>query len=82
VDPATGHLDLSPDDDLGPDYTLEKVWERRFTPLSVSRISRVVAIAGGPATPPSTASVRTKHSPAELEKIRGQYLENFIKHLP
>jgi hypothetical protein len=82
VDPATGHLDLSPDDDLGPDYTLEKVWERRFTPLSVSRISRVVAIAGGPATPPSTVSVRAKHSPAELEKIRGQYLENFIKHLP
>ena len=82
VDPATGLLSLPKDDDLGPDYTLEKVWERRFTPLSVSRISRVVAIAAGPTAAPKVAPAATKHSPEELEKIRGQYLDNFIKHLP
>ena len=82
VDPATGRLSLPEGDDLGPDYTLEKVWERRFTPLSVSRISRVVAITDGPTTTPRIAPAEVKHSPDELEKIRAQYLDNFIKHLP
>jgi hypothetical protein len=82
VDPVTGHLSLPKEDDLGPDYTLETVWERRFTPMTVSRISRVVAITEGPTALPATTPPKVKKSPEELEKIRGQYLENFIKHLP
>jgi hypothetical protein len=83
VDPATGGLNLPAEDDLGPDYTLETVSERRFTPLTVSRISRVVAITEGATTPPaSSALAKVKRSPEEMEKIREQYLENFIKRLP
>jgi len=83
VDPATGRLSVQKEYDLGPDYTLEKYWERRFTPLTVSRISRVTAIAGGatttPATPPSPLA---KLSPAEREQARQDYFQQLIKRLP
>lgn len=83
VDPDTGRETVQGDDDLGPDYQLETVWERRFTPLTVSRISRVVSIREGP----TTAPVRTpppfeKIPPDEREKIRQAYMDNFIKRLP
>ncbi len=83
VDPETGRLSLSLADDLGPDYQLETVWERRFTPLTVSRISRVVSIREGPTTAP-VAQPRPLEgmSPAEVEKIREQFLDRFIKRLP
>jgi hypothetical protein len=83
VDDATGKLMVQPDDDLGPDYRLETVWERRFTPLRVSRISKVVGITEGPTTPPARiVPPIEKLSPAEQEKIRQQYFETFIKKLP
>jgi hypothetical protein len=59
------------------------VWERRFTPLTVSRISRVVSIREGPTTRPVAAPVPLEGlSPAEQEKIREQFLDRFIKRLP
>jgi len=71
------------EDDLGPDYQLETVWERRFTPLTLSRISRVVSIREGPTTPPvRRAAPLEKLTPAEREKVRQDYLDNFIKRLP
>jgi hypothetical protein len=83
VDPETGRLTVPVEDDPGPDYQLEPVWERRFTPLTVSRISRVVSIREGPTVRPAAAPApREKLSPAELEKIRAQYFEEFIKKLP
>jgi hypothetical protein len=83
VDPATGRLVVPKDDDLGPDYQLETVWERRFTPLTVSRISRVVSIREGPtALPVAQPKPLEGMSPAEQEKIREQFLERFIKRLP
>lgn len=82
VDPDTGNLTVEPDYDLGPDYQLETYWERRFTPLRVSRISRVTAIQEGAATPPQPPPAIEKLSPAELEKIRSAYFEKFIKTLP
>ena len=83
VDPATGRLVVQKDDDLGPDYHLEPYWERRFTPLTVSRISRVVAINDGDTTPPSrAASPLAPLSAAEREKIRQAYFEQLIKRLP
>jgi hypothetical protein len=82
VNPETGELTVQWDDVLGPDYRLETVWERRFTPLTVSRISRVVEILDGEAQPPPPP-VRTAAQPlAERERIRREYLDNFIKQLP
>ena len=84
VDPDTGRLSVPAEDDPGPDYQLETVWERRFTPLTVSRISRVVSIREGPTVPPATVkpAAAAKMTPAELEKIRARFFEEFIKKLP
>jgi hypothetical protein len=82
VDENTGRLTVKPDDDLGPDYELEPVWERRFTPLRVSRISRVVSIKDGPTTARNKPPVIDKLSPAEREKIRQEYFSKFIQKLP
>ena len=88
VDPDSGRLTLHDqlekhDDDLGPDYELETVWEKRFTALTVSRISRVVSIKGGPTSVPvRTHSSLEKLTPEEREKVRQAYLDNFIKRLP
>lgn len=83
VDPANGRLIVQKDFDLGPDYQLETVWERRFTPLTVSRISRVVAIKDGELTPPAgTPPPLAKLSAPEREKIRQAYFEQLIKRLP
>ena len=83
IDPGSGRMTVPAEDDPGPDYQLETVWERRFTPLTVSRISRVVSIREGPATPPERppASLE-KLTPEEREKIRLKYMDNFIKRLP
>ena len=83
VDPNTGKLTVEADDDLGPDYKLEPVWERRFTLLHVTRISRVVDIREGPSTPPARpAPSIDKLSTAEREKIRQEYFERFVQKLP
>jgi hypothetical protein len=84
VNPDTGALTVQADDDLGPDYQLETVWQRRFSLLNVSRISRVVAVKEGSVAAPAAASAvtTTKLSPAELEKARQKYFEAFIKKLP
>jgi len=85
VDEKTGRLIVQPDDDLGPDYEIETVLERRFTPLRVSRISRVVAIhegaAGATARRPPPPPLE-KLSADEQEKVRKQYFEKFIQKLP
>ena len=83
VDPATGATTVQKEDRLGSDYRLETVWERRFTPLTVSRISRVTAI-DEQAPPPleAAAPALAKMSPEEQEKIRQEYMDNFIKRLP
>ena len=85
VDPDSGRLTVPLEDDPGPDYQLEPVWERRFTPLTVSRISRVVSIREGPTVPPravNPGAAEKTLTPAELEKIRAQFFEEFIKKLP
>lgn len=83
IDPASGRLSVPAEDDPGPDYQLEPVVERRFTPLTVSRISRVVSIRdGSPATPVRPPVLLEKLSDAEREKIRLEYMDKFIKRLP
>ena len=83
VDPATGRLLLPLEDDLGGDYQLETVWERRFTPLTVSRISRVLSVREGPTAQPVAPPKSLENlTPAEQEKVREKFLERFLKRLP
>ena len=83
VDPSTGRLVVQKDDDLGPDYELKTYWERRFTPLTVSRISRIVSIKAGATTPPKhEAAPLEKMTPAERDKVRQEYFERMVKQLP
>lgn len=83
VDPNTRIMTVDAADDLGPDYELETVWERRFTVLRVSRISRVTAIHEGTrAAPQPPPTPLDKLTPAEQEKIRKEYFERFIQKLP
>jgi hypothetical protein len=81
--PDSGRLVVPAEDELGPDYQLQTVWEHRFTPLTVSRISRVVSVREGPtAMPVRPPPSLEKLAPDEREKIRQQYLDNFVKRLP
>ena len=83
VDPATGAVSVGKDDQLGPAYTLEVVAEKRFAPLRISRLCRVVEIRPAVAAPPPPEPAPLeKLSPAEREKIRHAYFDNFIKNLP
>lgn len=83
VNPDTGALTVQKDDDVGPDYHLATVEERQFSPMRLSRISRVTAIDGGPTTQPIDQPVPLeKLSQEEREKVRQAYFEHFIKQLP
>ena len=83
VDAETGRVTVTPDDDLGPDYELQTMAERRFTLLTLSRISRVVSIREGPSPqsrPPPPAV--EKLSPTQQEEVRQAFFEKFIQRLP
>ena len=84
IDPVTHVAKLEKDDDLGPDFVLETVEERRLKPLTVTRLSRVVDIKPGPvaATDVKEAEDFAKLTPAEREKLRAKYFENWLKRLP
>lgn len=83
VDAATGKSTVQSSDDLGPDYQLETVWERRFAPLTISRISRVVSVREGPAAMPrKPAAPPDQLTPDQLEKVRHEYFKKFIQRLP
>lgn len=83
VEPSTGRLVVQKEYDLGPDYQLETYWERRFTPLTISRISRVISIKEGDITVPAKLpSPLEKLTPAQRDKIRQDYFEQLIKRLP
>lgn len=86
IDADTGEKRIDPVDDLGADFELETLWERRIEALLFARISRVTAIRNnGVEAVRATAAVpvqpehRTKE---ELERMRALYLENWIKKLP
>jgi hypothetical protein len=84
VNPDTGVLTLRPGDDPGPEFVLEPVAERRLHPLTLSRISRVreIRAAGETVAAPETVRAATPLSAAELERIRLQFLETYLKKLP
>jgi hypothetical protein len=86
VDDQTGRLKLDPNDDIGPDYELAPVVERRIATLRLARISRVTAIReGGEVVARARPYVQdaTQLVPeAKLQEIEARYLERWIKNLP
>ncbi len=85
IDPKTSAMTLRDGDDLGPDFVLEPVREERLQTLTLDRISRVKEVrkdgASLTAPEPGPAPVVPKDR-AEIEKLRKEYLENFVKQLP
>ncbi len=83
-DPSTGKMVFRDGDDLGPDFVLETVREERLQQLTLSRISRVKEIREGSvvATAPDPGTREVPKTRAEIEKLRREYLENFVKKLP
>lgn len=86
VDDQTGKLTLHPEDNLGPDFILEPVLEKRVQTLLFARISRLTGIKSEDGTvtepPRITKPVPGRKSPEELDRARSRYLENWIKKLP
>lgn len=83
LDPETGRMKLVDDYDLGPDYLLETVAERRLHPYTLSRISRVVAIRDSkePAAAPAPVAGPAPN-PARQEEFKKQYWDNWLRNLP
>lgn len=86
VDQATGALTVDPADDIGGDFELEPVVQRRVATLHLARISRILAIrekgavvARDGVAPVASGPTLTKE---DLEKAKAQYLEKWIKELP
>lgn len=86
VNDTTGAKVVDAVDDLGPDFVLEPVMEKRVQTLLFARISRIAAIKeGGTTVVQPRAFVEAqpeKRSVEELEKGRSIYLENWVKQLP
>lgn len=89
IDPLTGERKIEPEDDIGPDFELEPVWERRILTLFVGRISRVKAIrqngnvvahAGPVIAPPGMAP--QVHSSEEWDAAKKAYVDKWLKDLP
>lgn len=90
VNGETGTLTVDPADDLGPDFELETVWEKRIVTLRIGRISRIKAIhqSGGGAQQASAFLQAKPPAPAPAvatdtdKKESPPYLETFVKQLP
>ncbi len=86
VDPATGAQTIDPADDLGPDFELVTVSEKRVQPLLFARIARVTAVKSGDAVlARETRFVEVREQTLtedEVQKNRALYMENWLKQLP
>ena len=84
IEPETGRMTLREGDDLGPQFVLETVREERLQTLTLSRLSRLKEVreGAGSLTAPDPADHPVPKKRAEIEKLRREYLENFVKMLP
>lgn len=86
VDATTSERLIDPEDDLGLDFDLEIVRERRINALLFARISRVTAIhEGGEVVARAVDAVAPAgelRTAEELDAASTSYLENWIKMLP
>lgn len=84
IDSETGRKTLRKDDDLGPDFVLETVQEERLQTLTLTRISRLKEIrdSAESLTAPDPVAQQVPKNRTEIERLRREYLENFVKMLP
>jgi hypothetical protein len=87
VDGETGRQQIDPADDLGPDFELEPVLERRIHALLFARISRIKSIRDGGAVAARAEDglplrQGDRLTRAELDRARALYLERWVKQLP
>ncbi len=84
IDEQTGKMKLRDGDDLGPEFVLETVREERMKYLTLSRLSRVKEIRVGKVSvsTPESQLPEVPKDRAEIEKLRREYLENYVKQLP
>ena len=86
VDADTGALKLLPEDDLGPDFELEPVAQRRVHTLRIGRFSRVVSIRDGDTVVArqdfADAVPQDEMKPGEQEAAKRAYLDRWVKELP
>lgn len=82
VDAATGEFLMPEEYDVGSAYSLEPVWERRFTPFTLSRISRVTEVRPGPSLVTPEVPVIDSMTPEEREAARDAFFKAFIEQLP
>ncbi len=89
LNPDTGERTLVPSDDLGPDFKLEPVWEKRIQTLFLGRISRVVSITHGgetirasPPIPPLPSTATPLRSGADWDAAKKAYTDRWLKQLP
>ncbi|MFA5262285.1 MAG: hypothetical protein WC378_00560 [Opitutaceae bacterium] len=85
IDVETGKMTLRDGDDLGPEFVLETVREERLQSLKLSRLSRVIEIRKGEkVVRPGNVQIGAPapRDPKELERLRNEYLRNFLKQLP
>ncbi len=83
IEPSTGEPVLPEEYDVGSAYELAPVWERRFTPFTLSRISRVTEVHPGPSvvTPPQLPSLENMTA-EERQAARDAYFQKFVEQLP
>jgi hypothetical protein len=89
IDPTTGARTMVADDDVGPDFELEPVWEKRIQTLFIGRISRVVAIHQGGAVAARAAPIVQPPKAGPLpgstdawDAARQAYVDKWLKQLP
>jgi hypothetical protein len=84
IDPDTNRMTLRDGDELGADFVLEPVAERRLQFLTLSRISRVKQIKSGGEviTAPDPITAVVPKSQAAIDRARQQFLESYMKQLP
>ena len=84
IDPSTGKMAYREGDDLGPDFELETVREDRLQALTLTRMSRLKSIrAGEQIVKSGDTSLRpVPKDRATIEKLRRDYIANFLQQLP
>jgi len=86
VNPDTGVLTVPPEEELGPDFELVPVAQRRVHLLKIGRFSRVVAIRDGAKVLAqadlTVAPLETEMTPAQVEAAKREYLDKWAKELP